>query len=74
MEWVKGSNYHVNSDCGLYKISKCWTGEKFRYTAWRIENQWRAVDLGVFDEALAAKEVCQADKQSKNDEQISGTT
>ena len=65
MEWIKGSNYHINSKCGLYKVSKCWTGDRYRYTAWRIENQWRAVDLGVFDDPHDAKNACEADKEGK---------
>lgn len=70
MEWVEGSNYHIVSECGKYKVSHSKGGRphRDRYSAWRVENQWQAICLGVFDAAEEAKKACDDDKAKENEQ------
>lgn len=57
--WVKGSNYHIKSECGCYTVAKTGRDEYLRYSSWLKEGEWRSVSLGVFLESAEAKAACQ---------------
>jgi hypothetical protein len=56
LTWVKGSNYHIKSECENYKISKSGPDDDVQFSAWHKGN---ASALGVFSTSQEAKETCQ---------------
>lgn len=59
LAWVKGSNYHIKSECGRYTVAKTGRDNYIRYSAWLKFGDWQSKTLGVFLESSEAKAACQ---------------
>lgn len=63
IQWKKGSNHHIVSDCGNYKVCKTGSEQHTKFTAWNKASDICSVTLGVFKTPKEAKNKCEEDKQ-----------
>lgn len=65
IKWVKGSKYHVKSECGFYTVARTGRDDYVRFSAWLKDGDWRSISLGVFLESQEAKDACKQHSDKK---------
>lgn len=64
MKFVKASEYHMESDCGSYYVSKAFA-DRWHYSAWcRTSSAAPPQDLATVDTAAEAQAVCEAHRKA----------
>lgn len=62
IQWKKGSNHHIVSDCGNYKVCQTGRNDYTKFTAWKKVSPICDATLGVFMIPQEAKQACEDDK------------